>query len=115
MNESHDREHGAFVRPFIVSGGRTVSSADLTFDSLVLTAEGAMTTGLDPALTKVLEVCLTTQSVADVAAEMGVPLGVAAILLGDLIDKGLVEQHGTTDWQVGKPVLHRILEGVRAL
>ena len=62
----------------------------------------------------ILEVCSHPISVAEVAARIGVPLGVAQILVGDLADAGLVRVHEATPTAT-PALLLRMIDAVRAL
>ena len=62
----------------------------------------------------ILDVCRQPISVAEVAARIGVPLGVAQILVGDLADAGLVRVHEATP-NATPALLLRMIDAVRAL
>jgi ribosomal protein S25 len=63
---------------------------------------------------RIVEACASPVSVAEVAARVGVPLGVAQILVGDLAEAGLVQVHEAR--QVATPaLLLRMIDAVRAL
>jgi predicted ArsR family transcriptional regulator len=56
-------------------------------------------------------------SVAEVAAELGVPLGTARVLVSDLYAEGLLVIHLPSFTRAGRPrteVLERLLTGLRA-
>ncbi|MFC7613191.1 DUF742 domain-containing protein [Actinokineospora soli] len=93
--------------------GRTKASGDLAIEALVhTTGRYAQATWELRAIT---ELCLTPRSVAEVAALMAVPLGVARVLIADLADAGVVEVHRTS---VGAPdllMMNRVLAGLRRL
>jgi predicted ArsR family transcriptional regulator len=62
--------------------------------------------------------CHHPRSVAEVAATLSVPLGVARVLLGDMAELGLVTIHDTKPTGDGRPALalmERVLSGLRAL
>jgi hypothetical protein len=62
----------------------------------------------------ILDACRQPISVAEVAARIGVPLGVAQILVGDLADAGLVRVHEATP-NATPALLLRMIDAVRAL
>ena len=80
-----------FVRPFIMTGGRTATRGDLQVETLVRRA-GAMT---DAPLTSeqaaILERADAPVSVAELAAELELVVGVVAVLIADLLDAGLLQ------------------------
>lgn len=112
-----DEAAGPVVRPYAVTRGRTrPSGRDLELITLVVTVpDDALP--FSPDHERVLEVCEEPQSVAEVAAHAALPLGVAKVLIGDLLDRGRLEV--CSDW--GKSVapdfqvLQRTLDGLRTL
>jgi hypothetical protein len=82
--------------------------------------------GLDPEVTRVLspehgqviELCQDTVSVAEIAARMVVPIGVARVIIADMVDLGLVKVLGTSA-TVGDErdpaFLRRVLSGLQRL
>jgi len=113
-------EHGTMVRPYTRTGGRTRSDYDLAIEALVSTSErgrsGAAVTL--PEHRSICGLCLDTRSVAEVAALLRVPLGVARVLIGDMAGLGLVLVH-QSDMVVGdRPsidFMERVLSGLRKL
>ncbi len=110
-----DGPEEALVRPFVITGGRTRhATVHLRVEALVVV------TGLAPPGTlqfehaAVLEACRQPISVAEVGARIGVPLGVAQILVGDLADAGLVRVHEATP-NATPALLLRMIDAVRAL
>jgi hypothetical protein len=103
------------VRPFVITGGRTRhATVHLRVEALVTS------TGILPARelqfehAAIVEVCSSPISVAEVAARVGIPLGVAQILVGDLAEAGLVQVHEAR--QAATPaLLLRMIDAVRAL
>lgn len=108
-------EDEALVRPFVITGGRTRhATVHLRVESLVVSCgpppEGTLQFEHDA----ILRVCQTPVSVAEVAARVSVPLGVAQILVGDLADAGLVRVHEATPTAT-PALLLRMIDAVRAL
>ncbi|MEU6674512.1 DUF742 domain-containing protein [Streptomyces sp. NPDC046853] len=121
----YDHEAGPLVRPYAMTGGRTQSGpTGVRFDliALVTLDENAPGPGDDTALgpehRSLIDLCRTeTQSVAELAADADLPVGVVRVLLGDLLDMGCVK--------VGRPVppaqlpdekiLREVIDGLRAL
>ncbi|ODU02341.1 MAG: hypothetical protein ABS81_17850 [Pseudonocardia sp. SCN 72-86] len=102
------------VRPYVLTGGRTRAPVDLALETLVGTRPGSVTE--DPARRAVLERCGVACSVAEVAATVGVPLGVARVLIGDLVATGALQVLGTaTAGAPGQALLARVLDGLRRL
>jgi Protein of unknown function (DUF742) len=87
------------VRPYAVTAGRTrPSGASIDMVALVSVAPNMMGGGLaaeimselGPEHLRLLRFCSSRRSVADLATELDLPLGVVRILLSDLRERGLV-------------------------
>ncbi|MFD7704295.1 DUF742 domain-containing protein [Streptomyces caelestis] len=86
------------VRPYTITGGRTTAGRDdLTLITLITVraASGTDTAAGRPALQPehrtVLRLCARRPvAVAEIAAELDLPVSVTKILIGDLIDAGRV-------------------------
>ncbi|AXL87261.1 DUF742 domain-containing protein [Streptomyces sp. CB09001] len=120
----YDNEAGPLVRPYAMTGGRTrPGPTGVRFDliALVTHAVGAPDvddTVLGPEHRTLIDLCRTeTQSVAELAADADLPVGVVRVLLGDLAELGCVT--------VSRPVppaqlpderiLREVIDGLRAL
>jgi hypothetical protein len=107
-----------FVRPYAVTGGRTQSYGPLAVEALVCTtARGreVMHT-LVPEYEAVCRICAEVRSVAEIAALLGVPLGVAGVVVGDLAEYGLVVVEPTDGDAVPDiQLLERVLSGLENL
>ena len=108
-----------FVRPYAVTGGRTASHSQLAIEALVsTTARGRETMHtLMPEYEAVCRLCGELKSVAEIAALLGVPLGVAGVIVGDLVEHGLVfiESTGGADSVPDIQLLERVLIGLQNL
>ncbi len=85
------------VRPYAWTRGRTKSGLDLAIEALVSTSQrGRDQMGLLQVEHRaVAELCEQTRSVAEVAALLSLPLGVARVVLGDMAGLGVVTVHQT--------------------
>ncbi|MFG2050823.1 DUF742 domain-containing protein [Micromonospora sp. NPDC048935] len=91
----YDDDAGPVARPYTMTGGRT-SPAHGQFDliSLVVARRtGTPPTPLFPEQARIVELCHHPVSVAEVGAELDLPLGTVRVLLGDLLAAGLIETH----------------------
>jgi hypothetical protein len=93
----YDGEAGPLVRPYAMTGGRTQSGpTGVRLDLIALVTLGpagpkAGDTALGPEHRTLIELCRTeTQSVAELAADADLPVGVVRVLLGDLLELGCV-------------------------
>ena len=105
------------VRPYVHTGGRTRtrSRLPLAMESLITTSPGfsARSHGTHRS---VLELCRVTQSVAEVSARIGVPLGVARVLIDDLVAERAVTVHGALSGDgPDLALMGRVLAGLHRL
>jgi hypothetical protein len=88
-----DEAAGPVVRPYAMTRGRTEPTRG-SFDliSLVVStriaASGQVT--LEPEHRAIVQLCQTPASVAEISAQLDLPLGIVRVMLGDLLDKGLI-------------------------
>jgi len=113
-------EDASIVRPYSWTKGRTRSSVDLRIEALVSTsARGANLDVLAQSEHRtVARLCQEPRSVAEVATLLGVPLGVAKVLVGDMASLGLVVVHRTATGGANKAhllLMERVLSGLRRL
>jgi hypothetical protein len=114
-----DQEAGPVVRPYALTGGRTRPSGE-TFDLICLVSAsfGLQPEALDlePEHEKVLSRCRIPVSVADLASDLDLPLGVIRVLLADLRDQGLVLIHRPAPARLTDPrILREVADGLRRL
>lgn len=104
------------VRPYVRTRGRTRTRADLAVETLVsVPRPGPLIE--DPEHAAVDRVCDGPRSVAEVAARLEVPLGVARVVIDDMAAVGLVVVHPTSA-PAGAPsreVMQRVLDGLHRL
>ncbi|MET8965049.1 DUF742 domain-containing protein [Streptomyces sp. NPDC004074] len=119
-----DDEAGPVVRPYAMTRGRTSHAAQHRLDliAVVVTEPHVDDPEADPSLSPehvdIVEFCRDTpQSVAEIAAELDLPVGVVRVLVGDLADEGLV--HLTRPVPpaelVDESILRDVISGLRAL
>lgn len=110
----------ALVRPYQWTGGRTRAAVRLGLETLVSTSER----GADEHALTCLEhrtvagLCRHPHAVAEVAAKLSLPLGVARVLLSDMAEQGLITVHQTVadeDMAAHLVLMERVLSGLRRL
>jgi Protein of unknown function (DUF742) len=116
-----DDEPGSVTRPYTITGGRTrpVGDEEIEVETLVWTTSMAVSS--PPTMSahwrSVADMCQEVISVAEVAARLGVPIGVARVLVGDMARAGLVSlqrpRHASDHPDIG--LLERVLYGLRQL
>jgi hypothetical protein len=111
-----ETEH--IVRPFIVTGGRTRPTDErLRVETLITALPSALSAPLGFERRHIVEICQRPLSVAEIASSLGVPIGVAKVVIADLLAERLVTVHdqlGLNDYP-SRSLLERIREGVRTL
>ena len=113
-------ETGSLVRPYTKTGGRTRSDYDLAIEALVSTSDRGRLpeAAVLPEHRSICGLCLDTRSVAEVAAHLRLPLGVARVLIGDMAGMGLVLIHQSGMVVGDRPsieFMERVLSGLRRL
>src|SRR5207249_2484309 len=107
-------EDEVLVRPYLVTGGRTRPLHDgLRVETLVSAVPSALYAPLQFEMRRIIELCQTPRSLAEIAVALAMPLGVVRVLVGDLVVGGYTTVHGSTDITI--EVLERIRDRVRAL
>jgi Protein of unknown function (DUF742) len=118
-----DQEAGPVVRPYALTGGRTDTVGDMVLDLIAVIAVAGPVPGpgelakLNPEHRKLLSLCRTPVTVADTAADMGLPLGVVRVLLSDLIQQGMIAvlPRPAARQQASTELLKEVLDGLRSL
>ncbi len=106
------------VRPYSWTGGRTTSLVNLEVETLVSATGRPADPAAPPEHRTILELCATPRSVAEVAALLKMPLGVARVLLGDLAASGSLAVHrtvGSAGASSDVPLMHRVIAGLQRL
>ncbi|MEU9886460.1 DUF742 domain-containing protein [Sphaerisporangium sp. NPDC051011] len=112
-------EQSSLVRPYAMTGGRTAPRTSLAMEALVSSATSAHQdlSVLTPEKQAISTLCRQVRSVAEIAAMLRMPLGVARIVIADMAAEGLVQVHHP-QLETGKPdlnLLERVLSGLRRL
>jgi hypothetical protein len=103
-----------FIRPFFLTGGRTRPLHDgLRIETIVFALPAALSAPLRFERRRIVELCQQPLSVAEVAVRLAVPLGVARVLVADLVTDGYLTLNEPTELPID--VLERIRDRVRAL
>ncbi|ATE58394.1 hypothetical protein CNX65_25720 [Actinosynnema pretiosum] len=111
----------SIVRAYSWTGGRTTSTYQLELETLVSAAEWdhPAALGMKAEHQEVIALCGRPRSVAEIAALLKVPLGVAKVLLGDMAERGLIDVHQTISSEDGDQpnmgLMERVLAGLRRL
>lgn len=105
-----------FVRPFIMTGGRTrADRRDLRVETMLQASVDTLPVGLHSEQEAVLRLCRDPQSLAEVASKLDLVLGVAAVIASDLIAQDLLDVHHTDPVEIELDMLTRMIERVRSI
>ncbi|OBK19884.1 DUF742 domain-containing protein [Mycobacterium asiaticum] len=109
------------VRPYTLTAGRTGTDVDLPLETPVQTLQAGLAHQwpADDARGRIIRLCVSSPSVAEVSARLDLPVGVARVLVGDLVTSGYLRVHRTlTDRSTRderQELIGRTLRGLRAL
>ena len=109
------------VRPYTLTAGRTSTNVALPLEASIEALESARDPDWPPNDLRgdIVMLCATRPSVAEIAARLDVPLGVARVLVGDLVETGHVRVLSTLDddssVEERRELIGRTLRGLRAL
>jgi hypothetical protein len=105
------------VRPYAMTGGRTrPTHDDLEIEALVSTTSvGQPTPKLTVEQRAIAALCHDLLSIAEVSAQLHLPLGVIRVLVGDMADEHLVMIYRPTHAgdRPDRALLERVLHGLR--
>ena len=111
----------SLVRPYTLTAGRTDSRVHLPLEAPVETLD----TTKEPQWPghdvrgQIVDLCSASPSVAEIAAHLSLPLGVARVLIGDLVTQGYLRVQTTLDdsasFDERRELIGRTLRGLRAL
>jgi Protein of unknown function (DUF742) len=118
-----DRNAGPVVRPYALTGGRTEPASGEVLDLIaVVVAAGRAAVdddpiGLSPEHRRILGLCRSAVTVADVASSTMLPVGVVRVLLADLIMAGRITvlPPRSAAERPNADLLKEVLHGLRAL
>lgn len=115
-----DSAAGPFVRPYALTRGRT-RAAGVRLDLITM----LIVTGRSPRerarLTaeqrRILDLCRTPATLADLTSELSLPLGVVQVLSAELYEQGLIEELRSAPLteRPSPELLRRVLNDLRAL
>lgn len=118
MTERDEAQGGHdFVRPFIMTGGRTrAERRDLRIETMLQASIADLPSGLPSEQEELLLACHDEPlSVAELAVKLQLVPGVVAVIAGDLITSGLLDVHHTDPVEIELDMLTKMIERVRAI
>lgn len=115
--EPHIETAGAspsVVRPYFLTKGRVRSAGgDLPIEAMVAQT-GRDLAGIGYDSRQIYELCDEAISIAEIAAHMHIPLGVARVLVADLAASGHLEISKTAT-EADAELVQRLINGIRSL
>jgi uncharacterized protein DUF742 len=115
-----ERPRPRLVRPYALTGGRARNRwTDLEMEALLSAGPAAAQhVALGPEQRTIVWLCgQSLQSVAEISALLKLPLGVVRVLVGDMVEQGLLELYQPnhhTD-HPDRALLERVLDGLRRM
>jgi thioredoxin-dependent peroxiredoxin len=122
FTEPETADEPSLVRPYKLTAGRTDSDVELPLEAPL---EALSTTAKPPRWPRndvrgqILTCCVHSPSVAEIAAQLSLPLGATRFLVGDLVTQGYLRVHATPGGSMTiddrRELIRRTLRGLRAL
>ena len=110
-------ETGRLIRPYAITGGRTGGEVEIDLESQIQASTRASQHlgAYRWEAARLIEFVQTPMALIELAARLDLPLGVARVLVADLISDGAVVLHQPVASQNFGSLLERVLDGVRNL
>ncbi|MCV7101448.1 DUF742 domain-containing protein [Mycobacterium palustre] len=109
------------VRPYTLTAGRTDTRVELPLEAPIQALQAGLAHPWPPndARGKIIELCVESPSLAEISARLDLPVGVARVLVGDLVLSGYLRVHRTLTERSTRDERHeligRTLRGLKAL
>ncbi len=115
--EDSEEDYGRLIRPYAITGGRTGAETEIGLETQIqATDRGAQhVASYRWEAAKVVQLVQSPMALIELAARAEVPIGVARVLVADLIDDGAVILYVPQKTQNYSSLLERVLDGVRNL
>lgn len=116
----YEEDAGPLVRLYAVTRGRgRTARTELDLTTLIVDAGAGMRLRRsEPEYAAIVDLCRTPMAVAEVSAHLQLPLNLAKVLIGDLIEEGRLVARAPQYTAVGAPdvrVLRAVLAGIRRM
>ena len=110
-------ETGRLIRPYAITGGRTGTETAISLEAQVhASARASQHLGAYRwEAAGVVELVQSPMALIEIAARLDIPIGVARVVVSDLVDDGAVVLHVPEKTQNFASLLERVLDGVRNL
>jgi len=118
FHEAADETPGGHNRPYLITGGRTGGGAAGIGIETLLICDRPVAPGRDwsAEMAMIVRACDKPVACAEVAARVGLPIGVVQVLAGDLVHLGVLQRSATsTSLADDVAFIERLIHGVSAL
>jgi hypothetical protein len=118
LYEDEADETGRLIRPYAITGGRTGTDGDTIGLEAQIQANTRASSHLGAyrwEAAKLIELVQVPTALVEVAARLQIPIGVARVLVADLVRDGAVVVHVPHRSQSFTSLLEKVLDGVRSL
>ena len=115
------RKGPSLARPYAWTEGRTRAHIEVAFEAIVQATSSGRALPYNHADPRsvLVSLCRSPQSLAELAAQLAVPIGVARVLVSDLVDAGLATVRSTltdnSSLAQRRDLLERVLDGLHTL
>lgn len=117
----HPDSTPSIVRPYSLTSGRTRPAVELAVEALIqaLPQSEDRQWELDDVNAAIVALCQNSPSVAEIAARLSLPLGVARVLVADLVESGHLQILATLKEDSSdserRELIERVLSGLRQI
>ena len=121
MHPGDQDPRGELVRPFALTRGRAQSIDDLALEAVLVTTPRGSQEAPYAGHHKhqIAQLCQQAQSLAEISAHLRVPLGVANVLVSEMVTDEMLTLHQPSTEDDGPDqrmhILERVLDGLRRL
>jgi Protein of unknown function (DUF742) len=117
-----EAREASLVRPYSLTSGRTIPAVDIALEALIQPLAEAFDFDLGELTNEarsILSLSSNSPSIAEIAVHVGVPVGVARVLVADLVEAGHVRIQATLQEDASdaerRELIERVLSGLRGI
>jgi len=105
------------IRPYAMTGGRTTSNAEISLESQIQTSTRLNGDGTKYRweAAKILKLAERPMALVEIAARAEIPIGVARVVISDLVEAGAVNVQRNAPVTSYTSLLEKVLDGIRDL
>jgi hypothetical protein len=117
IGDDEGAETGRLIRPYAITGGRTGAETDIGLEAQIQASTRAdeLVGAYRWEAARLIELVQAPMALIEIAARLEIPIGVARVLVADLVADGAVVLHMPQTTQNFTSLLERVLDGVRNL